>query len=225
MPQLNRLRRHRPPCGNLPQMRRAKRGYHCQMKGRRKLIFIAVTILAVGLGWSTFVTTMLDRGTPPPVESLPPGPVPDFKLIESHGQPVARADLHGKIWVADLVFTSCGNTCPILTATMSSLDRALGARDDVRLVSITVTPEYDQPVVLREYAERFHASNKWFFLTGERRRSSTWPIRVSGFQPVLPAPSRTAINLYSWIAPEMCAASSTARNPRAFRNCRRRSKN
>lgn len=138
------------------------------MKGRRKLIFIAVTILAVGLGWSTFVKTMLDRGTPPPVENLPPGPVPDFTLIESHGQPVTRADLHGKIWVADLMFTSCGNTCPILTATMSSLDRALGARHDVRLVSITVTPEYDQPVVLREYADRFHASDKWLFLTGER---------------------------------------------------------
>lgn len=138
------------------------------MSGRTKLILIAVIILTGGFALSRLVQTAMDRATPPTVEYLPPGPVPDFTLTESHGQPVTRADLMGKIWVADLMFTSCGNTCPMLSATMGSLDRVLGPRDDVRLVSISVTPEYDKPEVLRAYAQAFHASDKWLFLTGER---------------------------------------------------------
>ena len=72
-----------------------------------------------------FVKTLLDR-TSPPTAYLPPGPVPGFTLTESRGQSVTRADL---------MFTSCGDTCPILTMTMSRLDRALGPRADLRLVS------------------------------------------------------------------------------------------
>jgi protein SCO1/2 len=135
---------------------------------RRLVLLLTAAILVFGAGWSLLIGRLIDHGVPPKVEYLPPGPVPDFTLTESRGQPITRADLLGKIWVADLMFTSCGNTCPMLSATMSSLDRGLGSQDDVRLVSITVTPEFDKPEVLREYAERFHASSKWLFLTGDR---------------------------------------------------------
>ncbi len=138
------------------------------MKSRWPLIILTLAIIAGGFAWSHFVKTMLHRQAPPTTEMLPPDPVPDFALTESRGVPIARADLLGKVWVANLIFTSCGEACPKLSATMGQLDRALGPRDDVRLVSITITPEYDQPVVLREYAERFQASDKWLFLTGER---------------------------------------------------------
>jgi protein SCO1/2 len=125
-------------------------------------------IIAGGLVWSEFVRAIVNRGTPAPVEYLPSGPVPDFTLTESHGQPVTRADLLGKIWVADLMFTSCPTACPAMSSNMSGLDRGLGPRDDLRLVSITVTPEYDTPEVLRNYAARYQASPKWLFLTGDR---------------------------------------------------------
>lgn len=138
------------------------------MTTRRTLIILTIVIVAGGFAWSHFVKTLLHRASPVPVEYLPTDPVPDFTLTESRGQPLARADLLGKVWVANLMFTSCGEACPRLSATMSQLDRALGPRDDVRLVSITITPEYDQPAVLREYAERFQASEKWLFLTGQR---------------------------------------------------------
>jgi protein SCO1/2 len=138
------------------------------MKHRKKLITSTAIILACGVVWWRSVQAYVDHTTPPPVEYLPPGPVPEFTLTESHGQTVTRADLLGKIWVADLMFTSCGSTCPMLTANMSRLDHDLGPRDDLRLVSITVTPEFDKPAILRAYAEGFHASDKWLFLTGER---------------------------------------------------------
>jgi len=138
------------------------------MSNLRILVIITLAVVAGGLAWSHFVKTMFHRHTPPAVEYLPAAPVPDFALTESRGQPLTRADLLGKVWVANLMFTSCGEACPKLSATMSQLDRALGPRSDVRLVSITITPEFDQPAVLREYAERFHASEKWLFLTGAR---------------------------------------------------------
>ena len=134
----------------------------------RTLALITAAILVAGAVWVVFLKTQLQPGATPPVEHLPPGPVPDFTLTESRGQPVTRADLLGKIWVANLMFTSCGDTCPALSTAMSRLDRALGPRTDLRLVSITITPEYDQPAVLRKYAEGYQASDKWLFLTGER---------------------------------------------------------
>jgi len=135
---------------------------------RRIVIWIFAAVIAGGVLWMKVVKTMLDRGVPPPTVYAPPGPVPDFTLTECHGQKITRADLMGKIWVADLFFTSCPTSCPMLTAHMSQLDQALGPRDDLRLVSITVTPEYDQPAVLLAYSQHFHASPKWLFVTGER---------------------------------------------------------
>ncbi|HEY3901814.1 MAG TPA: SCO family protein [Chthoniobacter sp.] len=135
---------------------------------RRAVLWIIAVVLFGGVVWTGFVKAVFDRATPPHVEYLPPGPVPDFTLTEAHGQTVTRADLLGKIWVANLMFTSCGSSCPILSTVMSKLDATLGPRDDLRLVSITVTPEYDKPEVLRSYGERYHASSKWLFLTGDR---------------------------------------------------------
>jgi protein SCO1/2 len=38
----------------------------------------------------------------------------------------------------------------------------------VRLVSLTSDPESDTPEVLREYAQRYAASERWLFLTGPK---------------------------------------------------------
>ncbi len=39
----------------------------------------------------------------------------------------------------------------------------------MRIVSFSIAPEMDTPEVLRKYAERFHAAtDRWFFLTGDR---------------------------------------------------------
>jgi protein SCO1/2 len=58
--------------------------------------------------------------------------------------------------------------CVRIGEQLAKLDRQLGPRDDVRLVSITITPNIDTPSVLRAYADRLGASEKWWFLTGDR---------------------------------------------------------
>ncbi len=105
--------------------------------------------------------------------ALPPLPVlasaPDFAFTSQTGVPIKRADFAGKIWIADFIFTRCAGPCPVMTERLSELQRALAAGlDDVRLVSVTVDPEYDSPEVLAKYAARFGADPaRWAFLTGE----------------------------------------------------------
>jgi protein SCO1/2 len=108
------------------------------------------------------------------------GQVPDFSLIQQNGQTLTLADLKGKVWVADFIYTSCPDTCPLQTAQMTKLQKDLSEEKDVRFVSITVDPERDTPEVLAEYAKRYGAdTEKWFFLTGEKE--SIYRLAKEGF--------------------------------------------
>jgi protein SCO1/2 len=97
------------------------------------------------------------------------GPLPEFALLDQNGARFTTAELHGKVAVVTFVYTTCTDTCPLLTAKMASLQKPLGADfgSRVRFVSITVDPEVDTPVVLRNYAKAQGANlSGWTFLTG-----------------------------------------------------------
>jgi protein SCO1/2 len=97
------------------------------------------------------------------------GHVQDFKLINSLGQPVELKDLKGKVWVADFMFTTCSNICPMMTKNMGILRKAFAGNEHVRLVSVSVNPENDTPAALKDYASKNNADPKqWLFLTGTR---------------------------------------------------------
>ncbi|MGD9762594.1 MAG: SCO family protein [Candidatus Binatia bacterium] len=104
--------------------------------------------------------------------SAPPvfGELPDFALTERSGQMVTPADLAGKPWVADFIFTRCRGTCPVLSTRMRELRRLTrDAGVPARFVSFSVDPSHDTPAVLREYAAAFGADgDDWLFVTGER---------------------------------------------------------
>ena len=95
------------------------------------------------------------------------GTVPtDVEFIERSGETLQLGDLRGEAWVASFIFTRCRGTCPIMTA---SLQKIQGRLDEVempiRLVSITVDPENDDPEVLSGYARSYNARDSWLFLT------------------------------------------------------------
>lgn len=99
------------------------------------------------------------------------GAVPDFSLTERSGENVSLARLRGKIWIADFIYTSCTDTCPLQTGMMAKLQEEYSSKANVQLVSLTVDPERDTPQTLSLYAARHHADAKrWFFLTGQRDR-------------------------------------------------------
>ena len=96
------------------------------------------------------------------------GTVPPFQFINQNGQPFGSANLRGKIWIADFVYSTCPGPCPMISTRMSELQKPL-AKTDVQLVSFTVDPEKDTPEVLRTYAEHLEAdAARWNFLTGPK---------------------------------------------------------
>ncbi len=101
------------------------------------------------------------------------GAVPAFALTERSGKPLTANDLAGHVWIADFVFTRCPDFCPALTARMGGLQKSLlPTADGLRLVSFSVDPEHDTPEVLRTYATRAGAGDRWLFATGPRDRVS-----------------------------------------------------
>ena len=124
------------------------------------------------------------RNDPPEIPVL--STLPEFTLIDQSSGPYGSADLRGKIWVADFIFTRCPDMCPMLSAAMASLQRDLTQEqlwDRVRLVSFSVEPDHDSPEVLRDYADELGAGPNWAFLTGTREE--IWQLSQQGFK--LPA--------------------------------------
>src|SRR2546430_12600177 len=124
---------------------------------------LAVVMLAI-LG--AFVVSKSGRTVPPlPVYAA----VPIFSLTNQFGRVISLSDLAGKVWVADIIFTRCPGPCLTMTKQLSELQKALSATEPVKLVSLTVDPEFDTPEVLKRYGERFDASaDRWDFLTGKK---------------------------------------------------------
>jgi len=97
------------------------------------------------------------------------GAVPDFKLTERSGRDVSLAQLRGKIWIADFIYTTCTDTCPLQTAAMAKLQKEFAAQASIQFVSVSVDPERDTLPVLSAYADKHEADRqRWYFLTGQR---------------------------------------------------------
>jgi cytochrome oxidase Cu insertion factor (SCO1/SenC/PrrC family) len=111
-----------------------------------------------------------NRMMQPALESLPSrGQVADFALQSQTGRQITRADLLGKVWIADFIFTHCAGPCPRMTADLARIAGDLTSFPDLMLVSFSVDPERDTPAVLAEYARGYSAdAERWYFLTGDK---------------------------------------------------------
>jgi len=119
----------------------------------------------VALAASLVLCGCISMGPPLPVL----GQVPPFSLTAETGQPFDSKTLDGKVWVADLIYTTCPGPCPRMSSLMRQVQQLSSTIPDVRLVSFTVDPEHDTPAVLAQYAVRYRAQpERWRFLTGPR---------------------------------------------------------
>ena len=102
--------------------------------------------------------------------------VPSVRLVRDDGRPVALKDeLAGdKPVVMAFIYTSCTTVCPLTSQTLAQLQSRLGpARDQVRIVSISIDPEQDTPARLADYAKTFHAGPEWRHYTGSLAASQS----------------------------------------------------
>jgi protein SCO1/2 len=96
--------------------------------------------------------------------------IPDVELIDQLGTSVSlRTLLESEQPIAlNFIFTTCTTICPVMTATFAQMRRELGdSGNELRLVSISIDPEYDRPDKLKAYSEQFRAGAGWDFLTGD----------------------------------------------------------
>jgi protein SCO1/2 len=108
------------------------------------------------------------------------GTVPSFQFVNQNAQSFGSAQLNGKIWIADFIYTTCPGPCPMISTRMGELQKPL-EKTDVHLVSFSVDPEKDTPTVLRGYAEKLRAEpNRWDFLTGSK--SAIYKLSHDGFK-------------------------------------------
>ena len=97
------------------------------------------------------------------------GMIGDFSLTNQNGATVSLADLRGRVWIADIIFTRCPGPCLRMTRQMKELQDALPADSQTKLVSLTTDPGYDTPAILKTYGERNgEDSKRWTFLTGTK---------------------------------------------------------
>lgn len=108
--------------------------------------------------------------------------LPDFRMsaVGAAGErPFGRADLLGRVWIADFVYTRCSGPCPLLSQSLARV--ASGLPPEVGLLTISVDPEGDTPERLRAYAKAYGADERrWVFLRGTP--AQTYQLLFAGFR-------------------------------------------
>lgn len=139
---------------------------------RSRLMFSALLLMALVVAGGIWTWLRGMEAERPAAQQLAVyGRVPDATLIERSGRQVGFNDLRGQVWVADFIFTRCAGTCQLMTAQMASLQKSLKKAGNVKLVSISVDPEYDTPEKLTSFADRYQADGgRWLFLTGSEEQ-------------------------------------------------------
>jgi protein SCO1 len=100
-------------------------------------------------------------------------PVPDFTYTNQNNETFGLADLKGKVWIADFIYTACPDICPPMSFNMSKLQEMAKKEkiDNIEFVSFSIDPAVDKPEVLTEYSKLFNADLKnWHFLTGYEQK-------------------------------------------------------
>jgi protein SCO1/2 len=114
-----------------------------------------------------------DLSTPEPGEA-----VPDFTLVNQDGERINLRQYRGKTLLLTFIYTRCPlpDYCPLMSRNFAAIAARLpddpALRDSLRLLSISIDPEYDKPAVLRRYAlgyvdkESAQALKRWQLASG-----------------------------------------------------------
>ena len=96
--------------------------------------------------------------------------VAPFELINQNGDTITQEDYKNTIYVTDFFFTRCPSICPVMTNNMEVLQQEFISNNDIKLLSISVTPEIDSVSVLYNYASKNGAlDTKWNITTGNKK--------------------------------------------------------
>jgi protein SCO1/2 len=143
---------------------------------------LVTATLVVG-GVEPYLSSLTKTGhtpleAPPPVSDAPrilvPGEqIADALLVDQDGVPRPFGKFRGHRLAVTFIYTRCPfpEFCPLMDRQFAAVQKSIKstpALSDVRLLSVTLDPEFDTPKVLKAHAQERGADPAvWSFMTGE----------------------------------------------------------
>jgi protein SCO1 len=100
-------------------------------------------------------------------------PVADALLVDQGGKPLPMSSLRGHRVALTFIYTRCPlpDYCPLMEKNFAAVQQAIKSNPklaDVRLVAVTMDPEFDTPAILKPHAIDLGADPAvWSFATGQ----------------------------------------------------------
>ena len=99
--------------------------------------------------------------------------IPNVPVIDQNGRRLRFYDdlVRDRALLINFFFTSCGDTCPLVTQNLREVQDLLTARigRDIFMYSVSLQPELETPAMLKDYADQWDVRPGWRFLTGEAK--------------------------------------------------------
>ncbi len=96
---------------------------------------------------------------------------PNIELVDQDGKKVLFYDdlIKNKVFAVNFIYTRCVDSCPLETAALRKVQKALGELmgRDVFFYTISIDGDRDNAQELKDYAAKFHVWPGWKFLTGK----------------------------------------------------------
>lgn len=125
----------------------------------------AFWVFFIVFGFSYPIYRSVNRILPPELPII--AKVPEYSLTNENGDKFGSADLKGRIYLANFIFSRCPSVCPKMLRDLEEVQkRVRGTGQKVAIVTFTVDPENDTPRALFDLARKHHANPfVWTFLT------------------------------------------------------------
>lgn len=140
---------------------------------RRKLFFsLGASALALALpGTRTSLAADMADTALSPKRGPRANFFPNFTLTTHENRQVKFYDdlVEGKVVMINFMYTTCEATCPLSTANLKQVHKALGDRvgEEVHMLSISIKPADDTPDKLARYVADHKIGKGWTYLTGK----------------------------------------------------------
>lgn len=140
---------------------------------------VMLAVLVVGAAW-------VAACQPDPPELRDIGEVPEFTFVDQAGASFGSAQLKGRPYVANFLFTSCPTQCPPLARATAEVQAKIAGmagsgEPPAQLISISVDPLTDTPERLAEFAGKYGADAKIWRLLRSPTYEAMEKLVVGGF--------------------------------------------
>lgn len=95
--------------------------------------------------------------------------VPHFEFVNQNRDTITEDSYKGKVFLVEFFFTRCPTICIPMNKNLVLIQNKFKDNPDFGIASFSIDPEYDQPNVLKEYAENYGVTDPdWNLMTGDR---------------------------------------------------------